>query len=203
MSILKFAGCLAAISFAVGVGNVFCAGANGAVKSDTSVKKQAVAKKDAGISIYTAQDDIFTVSYKKQWHVSEISKGDDGTFQIEIVTSSGGIWVTYHTPDSPLVSPKSFIERTAKDPFGKALCKVKQTNAAGRKASVYSYEEELFSSPSGKSSAKFVMRHKYYVMPAKVGFYVIDLEAKSPTDDSYAQALKDLDYVVSTFKGKY
>jgi len=97
---------------------------------------------------------------------------------------------------------KNFIDRNSKDSWGETEDKyspVKETVMAGRKAFVFDREVKTSLNPENPSSESVQIMEKFYVIPAKDGFFLLHFYAPKAAAKQY---LPDFERMAKTFKGK-
>ena len=98
---------------------------------------------------------------------------------------------------------KDFIERNSKHILGETesdtekFSPVKETSLAGKKAFEFDSEIKEYLHPENKSDESVLIKEKFYVIPAKDGFFVLHYYSPSSAFNKHLPAFKKL---VATFK---
>jgi hypothetical protein len=97
---------------------------------------------------------------------------------------------------------KDFIERNSKDSWGETEDKygpVKETALSGRKAFVFDREVKTSLNPESPSGETVQIMEKFYVLPAKGGFYALHFYAPK---SAYNKHLPAFEKLAKSFKAK-
>jgi hypothetical protein len=98
---------------------------------------------------------------------------------------------------------KDFIERNSKNILGETksdtekFSPVKETSLAGKKAFEFDSEIKEYLHPESKSDESVMVKEKFYVVPAKDGFFVLHYYSPAASFNKHLPVFKKL---VSTFK---
>ena len=109
----------------------------------------------------------------------------------------------YRKGSSAFVDYKDFIERNSKNILGETesdtekFSLVKETSLAGKKAFEFDSEIKEYLHPESKSDESVMIKEKFYVIPAKDGFFVLHYYSPSSAFNKHLPAFKKL---VATFK---
>jgi hypothetical protein len=109
----------------------------------------------------------------------------------------------YRKASATFANYKDFIERNSKNILGETesdtekFSPVKETSLAGKKAFEFDSEIKEYLHPENKSDESVMIKEKFYVIPAKDGFFV--LHYYSPVS-AFNKNLPVFKKLVSTFK---
>ncbi|HBB67550.1 MAG: hypothetical protein A2X28_00760 [Elusimicrobia bacterium GWA2_56_46] len=109
----------------------------------------------------------------------------------------------YGTGNASFSDHADFIERNSKNILGETqsdtekFSPVKETSLAGKKTFEFDSEIKEYLNPESKSAESVVIKEKFYVIPAKDGFFVLHYYAPAPAYNKYLPVFKKL---TATFK---
>lgn len=133
-----------------------------------------------------------------------------GVFQIELIAPGEGpalmtLYVSYFTKDNIYFKDyQDYVESNSTDDLGIAAetdkyGPVRTTALSGRKAFEFEREQKEYLHPESPSDESVILKEKFYVLPAREGFFVMHFSAPKAV---YAKHLPVFDRVARTFKGR-
>jgi len=184
-----------------------CAAACAGVPAKGGAAKAAAFKK------YTMDNNYFSCSVPSAWALSRDAEEDAkySIYEIQLEAPQAGkaggtIKIAYYAKDSTDFSGfQDFIDSNSKNSFGETKSAretyepVKKTKLAGRQAFEISREMMQYLHPESKSDESVQLKEKFYVLPAKEGFYVLSFSAEKTAYPANAAVFEK---VAKSFKGK-
>ena len=163
----------------------------------------------AGESAQVSVDGYFSCEAPKKWKLER--KKDQrrmGVFKIELISpyqekTPTTIYMSYFAADNKYFKDAAdYIESNSQDEMaapGDVYGPVKAVVVAGRKGSAFDREEKRFLRPDSKSGESARVKEKFYVLPAKAGFYVMHFSA---VKEAFARHLPVFEKAAASFSGR-
>ena len=171
------------------------------------------AKKAAPGQAYKAfamEDKVFSCEVPADWQQKRDPEKEkrDKTPQLQLLgpraeSSPVMIYAAFYSKEGGYFDDHNdFIERNSKDSWGDTEDKysaVKETAVGGRKAFVFDREVKTSLNPESPSGETVQIMEKFYVLPAKDGFYALHFYAPKSV---YRKHLPAFERLARTFKAK-
>jgi hypothetical protein len=162
---------------------------------------------------YSMDNNYFSCSIPSAWDLSRDAEEDAkySIYEIQLEAPNTGkgsasIKVAYYAKESTdFRGFQDFIDSNSKNVFGETKSAreqyepVKKIKLAGRQAFELSREMMQYLHPESKSDESVQLKEKFYVLPAKEGFYVLSFSAEKT---AYLANVKVFEKVAKSFKGK-
>ncbi len=162
---------------------------------------------------YSMDNNYFSCSIPSGWDLNRDKDEDEKykIYEIQLDLPSAAkapttIKVSYYSKESTdFGGYQNFLDRNSKNVFGETKSErelyepVKKTKLAGRQAFELSREMMQYLHPESKSDESVQLKEKFYVLPAKEGFYVISFSAEKT---AFLANVKVFEKVAKSFKGK-
>ena len=167
----------------------------------------------AAFKKYSMDNNYFSCSIPSSWALSRDKDEDEkySIYEIQLEApqtekGSAAIKIAYYAKDSTDFSGfQDFIDSNSRNAFGETKSAretyepVKKVKLAGRQAFELSREMMQYLHPESKSDESVQLKEKFYVLPAKEGFYVLSVSAEKT---AYLANLPVFEKVAKSFKGK-
>ena len=156
-------------------------------------------------------DGYFSCEVPQGWQLLRDDKEQRrGVFQIELIAPGEGpalmtIYVSYFSEDNIYFKDyQDYVESNSTDDLGIAAetdkyGPVSTTALSGRKAFEFEREQKEYLHPESPSDESVILKEKFYVLPAREGFFVMHFSAPKAV---YEKRLPVFDRVARTFKGR-
>ena len=155
-------------------------------------------------------ESYFSCEVSQKWQLSrDAEEQRRGVFQIELMGPHSEkvpvtAYVSYFSKNNVYFENyKDYVDRNSTDGLGIAADTdsygpVKITTLGGRKAFAFEREKKKHLHPESKSDESVILKEKFYVLPAKDGFFVLHFSAPKAV---FSKHLPVFEHVARTFKG--
>jgi len=178
-----------------------------AVEGGNHGKVKALIPEGEGFKAFS-RDGYFSCEVPENWRLEK--KADQermGVFQIELIAPDAEkvpvtLYVSYFSKGNKYFKDyNDYVDSNSQDDMAAATDKyspVTTKTLDKRKAFEFDREEKHYLHPESKSDESVILKEKFYVLPAKEGFFVMHFSAPK---DIFLKHLPVLERVARTFKG--
>ncbi|HAH32724.1 MAG TPA: hypothetical protein DCL44_10470 [Elusimicrobia bacterium] len=156
-----------------------------------------------------SMDGYFSCEVPLKWQLEKKAEQERmGVFKIALAAPGGEkspvtVYVSYFSKGNKYFKDyKDYVDSNSQDDMAAATDKYSPvTNKAlnKRKALEFDREEKRYLHPESKSDESVTLKEKFYVLPAKDGFFVMHFSAPKAV---YLKHLPVFEHVARTFKGR-
>jgi len=163
---------------------------------------------------YVMDNNYFSCSVPAAWTLERDRDKDEEykIYEIQLLAPKAdkapvSIFVSYYAKDNEdFNGHKDYIDSNSKNALGETKSArenydpIKKTTLHGIKSFLLSRERMVYLHPESKSDESVLLKEKFYIMPAKDGFYVLKF---STPKTAFAANLPVFEKIARSFKGKF
>jgi tetratricopeptide (TPR) repeat protein len=172
----------------------------------TAEQKEIVALE---FKLYVMDNNCFSCEVPQKWQLErKVDQERMGVFKIELISPGAGkvpvvIYVSYFSKTNKYFKDyKDYVDGNSKDDMAAETDRhspVKGKVLNQRQAFEFDREEKQYLHPDSKSDESVILKEKFYVLPAKEGFFVMHFSAPKAI---FAKHLPVFEHLARTFKGR-
>ena len=154
-------------------------------------------------------DGYFSCDVPQKWQLEKKTDQEKmGVYKIELIAPDAQkvpvtLYVSYFSNGNKYFKDyKDYVDSNSQDDMAAATDKyspVTDKILNKRKAFAFDREEKHYLHPDNKSDESVILKEKFYVLPAKEGFFVMHFSAPK---EVYSKHLPVFERVARTFKGR-
>lgn len=162
---------------------------------------------------YAMDNGRFSCSVPASWTLERDKEKDEEykIYEIQLLAPKAdkapvSVFVSYYAADNEdFNGPEDFVRRNSRNVAGEtrnareAFEPAKNITLGGRKATELSRKRMVYLHPESKADDSVQLKEKFYVLPAKEGFYVLHFSAPA---GGFGENLPVFEKIAKSFKGK-